>query len=71
MSNEELSREIERAARNRKKLAALAAENERAAKDVATALGTTALGPAALGTAALGSSAIFGLRPRGVRLLCA
>ncbi len=38
MSNEELSREIERAARNRKKLAALAAENERAAKDVAAVL---------------------------------
>jgi hypothetical protein len=39
MRNEELSREIERAARNRKKLAALEAENERAAKDVAALLG--------------------------------
>ncbi|MBX7193328.1 MAG: hypothetical protein K1X94_14835 [Sandaracinaceae bacterium] len=38
MRNEELSREIERAARNRKKLAALEAENERAAKDVAALL---------------------------------
>jgi hypothetical protein len=38
MTNEELDREIERAARNAKKLASLAAENERTAHAVAAVL---------------------------------
>jgi hypothetical protein len=38
MTNEELDREIERAARNAKKVASLAAENERTARDVAAVL---------------------------------
>ena len=41
MRNEELDREIERAARNAKKVASLAAENERTARDVAAVLSTS------------------------------
>ena len=40
MRNEELNREIERAARNAKKVASLVAENERTARDVAAVLNT-------------------------------
>lgn len=41
MTNEELDREIERAARNAKKLASLAAENERTAHAVTAVLSTS------------------------------
>ena len=41
MTNEELDREIERAARNAKKVASLAAENERTARDVPAVLSTS------------------------------